>query len=119
MKNQRTVGKEKEKLAAKFLISQGVQILERNFSCKVGEVDLIGRDRGYLVFFEVKYRKDIRCGYPQEAVSKNKRRKIILVSGYYRMLKRYSDNVPIRYDVVSILGDKIRWDRNAFSYDDL
>ena len=119
MKNKRTIGKEKEELAAKFLLSQGVKILERNFSCKAGEVDLIGRDRGYLVFFEVKYRKDIRCGYPQEAVSKNKRRKIILVSGYYKMLKHYNDSVPIRYDVVSFLGDKIRWDKNAFGYDDL
>ena len=119
MLNKRTIGKEKEELATKFLISQGVQMLEKNFSCKVGEVDLIGRDKGYLVFFEVKYRKDTNCGYPQEAVSKNKRRKIVLVSGYYRMLKHYGDNVPIRYDVVSILGDKICWNKNAFGYDGL
>lgn len=117
--DKRNIGKEKEELAAKFLIGQGVRITERNFTCKVGEVDLIGWDEDYLVFFEVKYRKNIEYGYPQEAVSKNKRRKIILVSGYYRMLKHYSDNVPIRYDVVSILGEKIRWDKDAFYYDGL
>lgn len=119
MANKRTIGKEKEELAAKFLISQGVQITERNFACRAGEVDLIGRDEDYLVFFEVKYRKNTACGYPEEAVSKNKRRKIILVSCYYRMLMHYGDNVPIRYDVVSILGDKICWNKNAFYYDGL
>ena len=117
--NKRSVGKEKEELAADFLTSQGVKILEKNFSCKMGEIDLIGVHNGYLVFVEVKYRKDTRYGYPQESVSNNKRRKIVLVSGYYRMINHYSDNVPIRFDVVSILGEKIHWDKNAFDYDGL
>lgn len=119
MVNKRTIGKEKEELAEKFLASQSINITERNFTCKFGEIDLIGWDGDYLVFFEVKYRKNINTGYPQEAVSKNKRRKISLVSGYYRMRKHIGDNVPIRYDVVSILGEKIRWDKDAFYYDDL
>lgn len=117
--NKRMIGITKEKLAANFLRSQGVKIQERNFSCRLGEIDLIGWDKDYLIFVEIKYRKDIRCGYPQESVSKNKRRKIILVSSYYRMLKHYGDDVNMRFDVVSIWGEKIRWDKNAFDYDGL
>lgn len=117
--NKRKLGKEKEALAAEFLQQQGVKIVERNFSCKMGEVDLIGWDGEYLVFVEVKYRKNTNQGYPQESVSKYKKRKICLVSGYYRMLKHYGENLPIRYDVVSILGNRIRWDKDAFWSDDL
>lgn len=117
--NKRNVGKEKEELAARFLRCRGVKVVEKNFSCRLGEVDLIGWDGGCLVFFEVKYRKDTSAGYPQEAVSKYKKRKICLVSGYYRMLKNYGDDVSVRYDVVSILGNRIRWDKNAFYYDGL
>ena len=117
--NKRTIGNQKEELAAKYLSSQGIKILERNFACKIGEIDLIGLDKGCLVFVEVKFRRNTNYGYPQEAVTKNKRRKIILVSGYYRMLKHYGDNIPMRFDVVSILNNQISWDKNAFGYDDI
>ena len=75
--NKRCVGKQKEELAAEFLVRRGVKIIDKNYACKVGEIDLIGLDNGYLVFVEVKYRKNTAYGYPEEAVSKNKRRKII------------------------------------------
>ena len=112
--NKRNIGKEKEELAAKFLARQGVKILEKNFSCRMGEIDLIGLDGDCIVFVEVKYRTNTDYGYPQEAVSKNKRRKIVLVSGYYRMRNDLGDGTNFRFDIVSILGDKIRWDKNAF-----
>ena len=112
--NKRIIGKEKEELAAKFLARQGVKILEKNFSCRMGEIDLIGLDGDCIVFVEVKYRTNTDYGYPQEAVSKNKRRKIVLVSGYYRMRNDLGDGTNFRFDIVSILGDKIRWDKNAF-----
>ena len=112
--NKRIIGKEKEELAAKFLARQGVKILEKNFSCRMGEIDLIGLDGDCIVFVEVKYRTNTDYGYPQEAVSKNKRRKIVLVSGYYRMRNGLGDGTNFRFDIVSILGDKIRWDKNAF-----
>ena len=112
--NKRNIGKEKEELAAKFLARQGVKILEKNFSCRMGEIDLIGLDGDCIVFVEVKYRTNTDYGYPQEAVSINKRRKIVLVSGYYRMRNGLGDGTNFRFDIVSILGDKIRWDKNAF-----
>lgn len=112
--NKRNIGKEKEELAAKFLARQGVKILEKNFSCRMGEIDLIGLDGECIVFVEVKYRTNTDYGYPQEAVSKYKRRKIVLVSGYYRMQNGLGDGTNFRFDIVSILGDKIRWDKNVF-----
>ena len=112
--NKRIIGKEKEELAAKFLARQGVKILEKNFSCRMGEIDLIGLDGDCIVFVEVKYRTNTDYGYPQEAVSINKRRKIVLVSGYYRMRNGFGDGTNFRFDIVSILGDKIRWDKNVF-----
>ena len=117
--NKRTIGTQKEEMVAEFLDKQGIKILERNFACKMGEIDLICLDKGCLVFVEVKFRKNISYGYPQEAVTKNKRRKIILVSGYYRMLKHYGENIQMRFDVISILNDEIIWDKNAFGYDDI
>lgn len=117
--NKRSMGTEKENLACQFLMMQGVKILDKNFACKIGEIDLIGLHEDYLVFFEVKYRKNDIYGYPQEAVSKNKRRKICRTSGYYMMQKGYGEPIKVRYDVVSILGNQIRWDKNAFDYDEL
>ena len=61
--NKRFVGKQKEELAAEFLVGRGVKIIDKNFACKVGEIDLIGLDNGYLVFVEVKYRKNTDYGY--------------------------------------------------------
>ena len=117
--NKRAVGTTYEQIAGEYLESKGARIIERNYRCRHGEIDLILLDGEILVFVEVKYRKNRNYGYPEEAVSKNKRRKIVLVSGYYRMQKHYGDNVPVRFDVVSILGDTIHWVKNAFSYDDI
>ena len=117
--NKRCIGKQKEELAAEFLKDRGMMILEKNFACKIGEIDLIGWHGGYLVFVEVKYRKNADYGYPAEAVCKNKKRKILLVSSYYKMFKHYGDDMPVRFDVVSILGNEISWNKNAFGYDDI
>ena len=54
--NKRNIGTEYEKLAEEYLVKNGVRILEKNFRSRFGEIDLIGYDREYLVFFEVKYR---------------------------------------------------------------
>ncbi len=67
--NKREVGGFYEEAAALFLSKKGVRILERNYRCRQGEIDLIGLDGEYLVFFEVKYRKDEEAGLPAEAVN--------------------------------------------------
>ena len=112
--NKRTIGKEKERLAAAYLMRAGLCILEMNFSCRLGEIDLICKDGKYLVFVEVKYRKDEQKGHALEAVDIRKQRQICKVANYYRMTHGIGEFTPIRYDVVGIQGDKITWITNAF-----
>ena len=112
--NKRETGTIKENLAAQYLTRQGVKILEHNFRCRQGEIDLIGRDGSYLVFFEVKYRKTARNGMPAEAVGYAKQQKIRYTAQFYLYSRRYRENMPCRFDVVSILGDQISWIRDAF-----
>ena len=114
--NKRQTGARKEELAADYLKRQGVRILEMNYRCRQGEIDLIGRDGEFLVFFEVKWRRDGRSGYAAEAVDKRKQKRICRVSDMYRMFKGFDDDTALRYDVVAIDGDGIDWIKNAFFY---
>lgn len=69
------VGREGEALAADFLSRQGFVIVERNWRCRLGELDLIAARDGCLHFIEVKTRRSQRFGYPEEAVSRTKRQR--------------------------------------------
>ena len=74
--NTREKGAQKEQQVCAYLLSAGVEILERNFRARQGEIDIIGRDGGYLVFFEVKYRAGDSRGSAAEAVGSAKQKKI-------------------------------------------
>lgn len=114
--NTRKVGKDKEDLAAAYLEKQGVAIQDRSYRCRSGEIDLIGRDQEYLVFFEVKYRRSADMGHPEEAVGLSKQRQICRVADYYRCVKHIPLKTAVRYDVVAIEGEQVRWVRNAFPH---
>lgn len=114
--NTRKIGAEKEEIACGFLTGKGVTIRERNFRCRQGEIDIIGYDGEYLVFVEVKYRKDTAKGSALEAVDIRKQQRICKVSDYYRMIHHCSFDTPIRYDVIAIDGEEIQWIKNAFEY---
>lgn len=114
--NTRKTGAKKEEEACRYLEQKGVRLIERNFRCRQGEIDIIGYDGAYLVFFEVKYRKGDSKGNAAEAVGPGKQKKICRVSDYYRMIHRHPADTPVRFDVVAIDGDRIEWFRNAFAY---
>lgn len=114
--NKRKVGADQEALAAGYLQRQGVVILERNFRSRRGEIDLIGRDQEYLVFFEVKYRKNAAQGHPEEAVGFAKQKNICRTADYYRCIRRVPLQTAVRYDVIAIEGEQIRWVKNAFPH---
>lgn len=116
MQNRRQIGTEEEALAAAFLKKQGYRILEQNFRCRLGEIDLIARDGSALVFIEVKYRKSSAYGNPAEAVDSRKQQKICKVADYYRMKHRIPEGQACRFDVVAIQGRAIRLIRDAFPY---
>ena len=117
-RNKRKTGAYYEAVAARFLELQGYRVIERNFRCRTGEIDIIAVDEAdqALCFVEVKYRSSVKYGYPAEAVGVAKQRSIIGVSQYYLLTHRrmFGPEIRLRYDVVEILGDKIRILKNAF-----
>lgn len=115
MQNKRSLGTEKEELAVAYLKEQYAEILDRNFYFRGGEIDLIAKDGEYVCFIEVKYRKSDRFGTPEDAVTVSKQKKIIMGAKYYLYQKRYSQDTPCRFDVISISGQEIVWIKDAFA----
>lgn len=114
--NRRQTGSEYEQKAAQYLQAKGVQVLELNYRNRKGEIDLIAHDGDYLVFVEVKYRKDTCKGVPEEAVNYRKRQNICRVADYYRMTHGIGEFTPIRYDVIAFYADEVIWHQNAFEH---
>ncbi len=110
--NKRRLGSLREGEAAAFLESQGFRILEKNFRCRLGEIDLIARDGPCLVFVEVKYRRSDRYGWGEEHVDKRKQQRIIAVARYF--LAGFKALPPCRFDVIAIDKDSINHFPNAF-----
>lgn len=108
-------GKLGEEIASKYIISKGGKVIERNYRTRVGEVDLIVKLNGELVFVEVKSRSNINYGYPAESVNYKKKRKITNVAKYY-ILDNSLENLSIRFDVIEIYlkEKKINHIVNAF-----
>jgi len=117
MDNNVDLGTYGQKLAENYLKSHGYQIMESNFRCQSGEIDIIARDGGYIVFIEVKYRRSLAHGYPREAVGYYKQRHIRRVAEYYIMVKRLC-NQDFRFDVLEIIdmadNPEITLIKNAF-----
>lgn len=114
MMNSRKKGMAAETIACRFLEMQGYEILEQNFMIRTGEIDIIAKEKDTIVFIEVKYRKDTGCGYPSEAVDGKKQHKIRQTAMVYLKQRGFSFDIPLRFDVVEILGKKIRVIKHAF-----
>lgn len=112
--NKRAIGTEYEQKAADYLKRQGYQILDTNFRCKIGEIDLIAKEEEYLCFVEVKYRANSQLGYPSEAITPGKIHKIVRTAQYYMLTHNLPENTPCRFDVVVILENEISIIKNAF-----
>lgn len=113
--NRRKTGSEYEHKAGEYLKEQGYEILEYNFRCRTGEIDIIARDGEYLVFCEVKYRSDPRSGHPAEAVDRKKQQAISKCALYY-LARHGLTEEACRFDVVSFEGDKVTLYTDAFDY---
>ncbi|QSX06564.1 YraN family protein [Sedimentibacter sp. zth1] len=94
-----------EIVAQKYLKAHGYVILEVNFMCRFGEIDIIALKDNVLIFVEVKARKNTDFGYPREYVTQAKIRKIISTAKYFLLKKQY-DNVNCRFDVIEIIYDR-------------
>ena len=101
MKNKRaSLGRWGENLALGFLKTQGLKILERNFRCPAGEIDIIARSDSQIIFVEVKTRESEIFGTPQEAVNQRKQTQVIRVAQWY--LEQNPVNLQPRFDVLAI-----------------
>lgn len=114
--NNRAIGADMEAQAAEFLKKQGFHVVERNFRNRQGEIDIIGYHERYLVFVEVKYRRNSKNGNALEAVDIRKQRQICKVADYYRYIHHMGDETMVRYDVVAIQGQDVVWIQNAFPH---
>ncbi|MBO5884389.1 MAG: YraN family protein [Clostridia bacterium] len=89
------------------------KIIETNFVCKIGEIDIIAKDKDVLVFVEVKSRSTKKFGLPREAVTLQKQNKIRNVAQFY-LQKTQNFNQKCRFDVIEILDNDINHIVNAF-----
>ncbi len=103
----RRTGTRYEDAAAAYLEGKNYRILQRNFRCRTGEVDLIARDGAFLVFVEVKYRRTAAHGSPLEAVGAKKQRRIAGAAMFYLSKCGISPDTPIRFDVLGLTGDGV------------
>lgn len=115
-------------MACRYLQAQGLHLLERNYRCKLGEIDLVMRDAGSMVFVEVRYRRNNRFGSGAESVNRHKQAKLIATALHYLQSNKAAAKSPARFDVISVSlqgiaehrqdspGDTagIQWIKNAF-----
>src|SRR5262245_12058550 len=106
-------GTSNETRAVDLLIGRGYRIVERNFRCKVGELDIVARDRGVLVFVEVRSRADHQHGHALEMVGRTKQRRVSRVAQCYLAYRRPCFE-EARFDVVAITGDQIELVQDAW-----
>lgn len=112
-----TQGQRGEGLAVAYLEARGFQVLQRNYRCPLGELDLVAREGEHLVFVEVKCRTSSRFGHPAEAVGYRKKKRLERLARYYLREHRL-ENQPCRFDVVSVVLSRgqasVELFRNAF-----
>lgn len=115
--DKKELGKKGEELAIGFLKKTGYRILMTNYVCKLGEIDIIAKEKDTLAFIEVKTRTSTLFGPPELSVTPFKQMQLSKAALYFLKEKRLGD-VKARFDVVSILrrpqGDEIELIRDAF-----
>jgi len=105
-----SLGRDAEARALTFLLQQGLTLIEKNFRCRAGEIDLIMRDADMLVFIEVRSRKDRRFGGAAASVGPVKQQRLWRSATFY--LLRFRKPPVCRFDLVAIDGDDLRWMKN-------
>jgi putative endonuclease len=115
---KRARGIKGEDLAVTYLKKKGYKVIERNYRCQWGEIDLIARDGKTLVFVEIKSRSSSDFGLPQDAVDRFKQEKLIQAANAYMIEHHVQETIPARFDVVAVrltpFGPEIELIKDAF-----
>ena len=105
------VGREGEAIAAEYLLDKGYVLLVRNYSCPLGEIDLVVREQDTLVFVEVRTKTGASFGLPQESINNRKQQKLRQLAWYYLKATK-QENSNCRFDVMAVTlnrqGKKVR-----------
>jgi putative endonuclease len=110
-----------EKRAERALRARGLQIVEKNYRCRLGEIDLICRDGSVLIFVEVRYRSQTGFATAAASITRAKQRRLLQAAQHYLQRRGISGQVPCRIDVVAFDGrqseaeDGIQWLKNAIT----
>lgn len=115
--NTRKTAVEGENAAVEYLKGIGYGIIERNYRCPAGEIDVVAKDDGIVVFVEVKTRNSTQFGMPEESVNAAKRRKILLSAKFWMSAHGRDCKKGCRFDVISVLRGEVRHTVNAFDAD--
>ena len=116
--SKREFGNKLEDFAAKQLTQQGLKIISQNYLCKMGEVDIIARDKNDLVFIEVRYRKSEQYGGSLASVDSKKQRRVSMAANHYLQKHKLTNKVACRFDVFAVTGIfnhfEYQWIKAAF-----
>lgn len=105
------IGKKGEDEAVRYLERKGYRVIERNFLCRQGEIDIIALDKNYIVFVEIKARTSTEYGLPSESVTERKKKHMIKAIQYY-LYKRNLENENIRIDVIEVYVKQDKYEMN-------
>lgn len=109
-------GQQAERAACDYLLAQGLTLVEKNYRCRRGEIDLVMRHRDTLVFVEVRYRKNHDFGGAGESITRKKQEKIQTTALHY--MQKLKPDINARFDVIAITGSgkqqQFEWIQNAF-----
>lgn len=105
------IGSQAEEDALQFLLRNGLNLLERNYRCRFGEIDLIMQDGDELVFVEIRKRKNMDFGGAAQSVSYAKQSRLIKTAKHFLM--KYRHPPACRFDVIAMEGDKCQWLKNV------
>src|SRR5690349_8615898 len=121
IRNKQATGKNAEHYACQYLQAHGLHLIEHNYRCKQGEIDLIMQDQEEVVFVEVRARHTLDFGSAIESVNFYKQKKIIKTALHYLQKTHGDTNVYCRFDIVGIHylaeGTDCEWVKNAFTAD--
>lgn len=101
MYSKRKIGYDGETIASNYLLKENYNIIERNFRCPIGEIDIICEKDNTYIFIEVKTRKSLKYGFPAESVNYYKRQKITNIAKWY-LVKNNINNKMCRFDIIEI-----------------
>lgn len=108
-----TRGRHTEYRALRFLNSRGLKLIESNFRCRFGEIDLIMDDGEYVVFVEVRFRKNANFGGAAASIGATKMRRLRSTAEYYLQNNPPARRRPCRFDVILVSETSLDWIRNA------